>query len=106
MDRDSLVSAGFVAAWRAVRLLPEGTAHSAFRLAADRIHARNGRGVPQLRRMPPGEAREFTWVAAELAPELESMAGWLGVEAVTVGDRGDLVADLRAALHRSRGGGK
>lgn len=38
-------------------------------------------------------------VAAALAPELESMAGWLGAEAVTVGDRGDLVADLRAALH-------
>ncbi|MGU3500368.1 winged helix-turn-helix domain-containing protein [Mycobacterium sp. C31M] len=38
-------------------------------------------------------------VAAALAPELESMAGWLGAESVTVGDRGDLVADLRAALH-------
>lgn len=37
-------------------------------------------------------------VAAALAGELESMASWLGLGRVTVGDRGDLVDDLRAAL--------
>lgn len=34
-------------------------------------------------------------VAAALAPELQAMAGWLGVGGVTVGQRGDLVRDLR-----------
>lgn len=33
-------------------------------------------------------------VAAALVPELRSMAMWLGVPDVTVGDRGDLVAEL------------
>ena len=37
-------------------------------------------------------------VAAALAPELQSMAGWLGVSGVTVGDRGDLVDALRRRL--------
>jgi len=49
VNRDSLVSAGFVAAWRAVRLLPEGASQGLFRTAADRIYARNGGGVRQLR---------------------------------------------------------
>ncbi|HSV39267.1 MAG TPA: phosphatidylinositol mannoside acyltransferase [Nocardioidaceae bacterium] len=49
MNRDSLVSAGFVAAWRAVRLLPEDTSHAAFRRLADRIYRKNGGGVQQLR---------------------------------------------------------
>jgi uncharacterized protein YcaQ len=37
-------------------------------------------------------------VAAALAGELESMASWLGLGAVTVGTRGDLAADLADAL--------
>jgi len=37
-------------------------------------------------------------VAAELAAELSSMAGWLGLDAVAVGQRGDLVAPLRQAV--------
>ncbi len=49
MNRDSFVAAGFVGAWRAVRLLPEDTAHGLFRRIADRSYARNGRGVRQLR---------------------------------------------------------
>ena len=49
MNRESLVSAGFIAAWRGVRLLPEDTAHALFRRAADRLFARNGSGVRQLR---------------------------------------------------------
>jgi len=43
----------------------------------------------------PGES------AAELARELESMAGWLGLESITVEQRGDLAARLAVAL-RSR----
>ncbi|MDR3662800.1 MAG: crosslink repair DNA glycosylase YcaQ family protein [Mycobacterium sp.] len=34
-------------------------------------------------------------VAAALLPELRSMASWLGVDDVTFGDRGDLIAELR-----------
>lgn len=37
-------------------------------------------------------------VATALAGELTTMASWLGCDAVTVGERGDLVGDLRAAL--------
>ena len=39
-------------------------------------------------------------VASALAAELHSMAGWLGLGEVSVGDRGDLATDLRAALVR------
>ncbi|WP_304118576.1 winged helix-turn-helix domain-containing protein [Mycolicibacterium bacteremicum] len=37
-------------------------------------------------------------VAAGMAPELASMAGWLGLDSVAVGERGDLVGPLRVAL--------
>jgi len=37
-------------------------------------------------------------VAAALVGELETMASWLGLAGVTVGGRGDLVAELRAAV--------
>jgi uncharacterized protein YcaQ len=37
-------------------------------------------------------------VASELADELKLMAGWLGLEAVNVRPKGDLAADLKAAL--------
>jgi uncharacterized protein len=39
-------------------------------------------------------------VAAALATELETMAGWLGLDRVTVGRRGDLVGELRSAVGR------
>jgi uncharacterized protein len=39
-------------------------------------------------------------VAAALADELETMAGWLGLGGVAVGERGDLVSELRAAVER------
>jgi uncharacterized protein len=39
-------------------------------------------------------------VAAALVGELETMAGWLGLGDVTVGDRGDLAGGLRAAVKR------
>jgi uncharacterized protein YcaQ len=39
-------------------------------------------------------------VAAALAVELRSMASWLGLTDVTVGERGDLAGKLRAALRR------
>jgi hypothetical protein len=37
-------------------------------------------------------------VAAELAPELQRMAGWLGLHRVEVGERGEVAAPLKAAL--------
>jgi hypothetical protein len=37
-------------------------------------------------------------VAAALAGELKTMAGWLGLAGVTVGDCGDLAADLRTKV--------
>ena len=44
------------------------------------------------------------FVAAELAPELERMAGWLGLERVIVGERGEVArAAARAPLRRGRG---
>lgn len=39
-------------------------------------------------------------VAEALAPELQTMAGWLGLAGVTVGRRGDLAAALRSAQGR------
>ena len=44
----------------------------------------------------PGEPA--TRVAAAMAGELRSMATWLGLTEVTVGDRGDLAEELRAAF--------
>ncbi|WP_174554527.1 DNA glycosylase AlkZ-like family protein, partial [Nocardia mikamii] len=38
--------------------------------------------------------RPHARVAHELAGQLEAMAGWLGLETVVVGDRGDLAATL------------
>lgn len=46
----------------------------------------------------PGQ--DVSRVAEALAGELRSMATWLGLGEVTVGDRGDLVVALRAALRR------
>lgn len=40
-------------------------------------------------------------VAEALAGELESMASWLGLGGVSVADRGDLAAELRAAAKRA-----
>jgi len=45
----------------------------------------------------PGSATDE--VAGELAAELATMAGWLGLERVTVGDRGDLAPALGRAVH-------
>jgi uncharacterized protein YcaQ len=36
-------------------------------------------------------------VAAALTSELATMASWLGLGGVTVGDRGDLAGELRSA---------
>jgi uncharacterized protein YcaQ len=37
-------------------------------------------------------------VAGAMAGQLQSMASWLGLDDVVVGERGDLVAELRSAL--------
>lgn len=44
------------------------------------------------------DGRDRSRVAAGMAAELRSMAGWLGLDEVVVGERGDVVADLRTAL--------
>lgn len=44
------------------------------------------------------DGRDRSRVAAGMAAELRAMAGWLGLDDVVVGDRGDLVPELRAAL--------
>jgi uncharacterized protein YcaQ len=44
------------------------------------------------------EGQDAGRVATALAGELRSMAAWLGLSDVTVGERGDLVGALRAAL--------
>lgn len=46
--------------------------------------------------------RDPARVAGELADQLATMAGWLGLDRVTVGERGDLVAALKA-IFRARG---
>ena len=44
------------------------------------------------------DGRDRSRVAAALAGELRSMAGWLGLDDVSVGERGDLTSALRRAL--------
>jgi uncharacterized protein YcaQ len=44
------------------------------------------------------DGRDRARVAAGMAAELRSMAGWLGLDDIVVGDRGDLIPHLRAAL--------
>ena len=46
--------------------------------------------------------RDPVRVAGELADQLATMAGWLGLDRVTVGERGDLAAALKATF-RARG---
>ena len=54
----------------------------------------------------PGAFIEPGWdparVAGELADQLATMAGWLGLDRVTIGERGDLAAALKA-IFRARG---
>jgi uncharacterized protein YcaQ len=46
----------------------------------------------------PGEDKSR--VADALAAELQTMASWLGLADVTVGNRGDLAKELRSGLRR------
>ena len=46
--------------------------------------------------------RDPARVAGELADQLATMAGWLGLDRVTIGERGDLAAALKA-IFRARG---
>jgi hypothetical protein len=47
------------------------------------------------------EAGAPSGTAEELAAELRRLAGWLGLDDVAVGGRGDLAGELAHALHRS-----
>ncbi|WP_075300618.1 MULTISPECIES: winged helix-turn-helix domain-containing protein [unclassified Pseudonocardia] len=49
----------------------------------------------------PGAPGPESRIAAELAAELTTMAGWLGLDGVVVGERGGLAAPLHAELRRS-----
>lgn len=64
--------------------------------------AADGHGRGGQRRRGPGRGDagppERDRVAAELAGELAEMAGWLGLDEVTVEPRGDLADDLRRAV--------
>jgi uncharacterized protein YcaQ len=64
-------------------------------LKAERVAAGGGVLRVQAAWREPGTGPE---VPAELADELRSMAGWLGLDAVAVRPRGDLAVDLAAAL--------
>ncbi|RWA17142.1 hypothetical protein MBRU_05830 [Mycolicibacterium brumae DSM 44177] len=44
------------------------------------------------------DGRDRARVATALAGELQTMAGWLGLDGIRVGDRGDLAPALRSAL--------
>lgn len=46
------------------------------------------------------DGRDRARVAAGMAVELRSMAGWLGLDDIVVGDRGDLIPHLRVALRQ------
>ncbi|OBG72414.1 MULTISPECIES: winged helix-turn-helix domain-containing protein [unclassified Mycobacterium] len=60
--------------------------------AADSLRVMGAFGEPEVSRPRVAEA---------LAGELESMASWLGLGGVSVADRGDLAAELRAAAKRA-----
>ena len=64
-----------------------------------RSEGRTGLGCAECRRAPSrNTVRTRARVATALAGELQSMASWLGLNDVTVGQRGDLVGALRHAL--------
>lgn len=69
---------------------------------AARVDLKADRGAGLLR-VPgafaePGAAAPRGRLAAELAAELAGMAEWLGLDGVAVGERGDLAAELAAAV--------
>ncbi|ANY08388.1 winged helix-turn-helix domain-containing protein [Pseudonocardia sp. HH130630-07] len=69
---------------------------------AGRVDLKADRGAGVLR-VPgafaePGSPEPASRVAGELAGELATMASWLGLDGVEVGERGDLATPLRAQL--------
>jgi len=63
-----------------------------------RVDLKRADGVLQVLGAFTEEGRDRRRVAEAMAGELRSMAGWLGLGDVTVGDRGDLAPHLRAVL--------
>lgn len=63
-----------------------------------RVDLKRADGVLQVLGAFTEEGRDRRRVAEAMAVELRSMAGWLGLGDVTVGDRGDLAPHLRAVL--------
>ncbi|MEX7468724.1 winged helix-turn-helix domain-containing protein [Mycobacterium adipatum] len=63
-----------------------------------RVDLKRADGVLQVLGAFTEEGRDRRRVAEAMAVELRSMAGWLGLGDLTVGDRGDLAPHLRAVL--------
>ncbi|MEE9243392.1 MAG: crosslink repair DNA glycosylase YcaQ family protein, partial [Mycobacterium sp.] len=74
-------------------LLLDGDLAGRVDLKADRVN-----GVLQVLGAFAEDGRDRSRLAAALAVELRSMAGWLGLGDVCVGVRGDLVAELKSEL--------
>ncbi|MDF2825109.1 MAG: hypothetical protein K0R68_2517 [Mycobacterium sp.] len=66
-------------------------------LKAERARSQGGSGLHVVGAFTE-EGRDRPRVAAALAEQLTTMAHWLGLAEVTVGERGDLVRELRRAL--------
>ncbi len=64
------------------------------------LKAERDRGVLRVKGAFVEEGAGHAEVAGRLAGELKLMAGWLGLERVVAGRRGDLIDDLRRSLRR------
>jgi uncharacterized protein YcaQ len=66
------------------------------------LKADRARGILLVQAAYAEPGRATGEVAGELAEELRGLAGWLGLDAIEVGSRGDLAAKLRPVLRRGR----
>ena len=64
------------------------------------LKSERDRGVLRVRGAFVEKGAGWTEVAGRLADELNLMAGWLGLDRVVAGRRGNLIADLRKSLKR------
>ena len=64
-------------------------------------HAARAPGVLKVNTAHLEPGQDAGWVAAPLAEELGRMAGWLGLERVSVGRKGDLALELARAVKRT-----
>jgi uncharacterized protein YcaQ len=69
------------------------------------LKAERDRGVLRVKGAFVEKGTRSTEVAGRLADELNLMAGWLGLDRVVAGRRGNLIDDLRKSLKRSTSAG-